>query len=180
MGYVIVHEESLSIPDYYTVNDADGKAIYRPTCHYAYHPCNDAILSLHEVKGTCIIPEKQHILTAEEIVSGSDDLGVLLYGHAKGAMWFGTRLSNDEAVKLAPALDAVIRHRLKIVAVANGQRVPEDWHRLSAQALVHRALRDTGSAAYRFEASEMNLVFASPKPAPAQAPVRPAAMAAAF
>ena len=99
----------------------------------------------------------------------------------RGAACKGVILSKlDEAVKLAPALDAVIRHRLKIVAVANGQRVPEDWHRLSAQALVHRALRDTGSAAYRFEASEMNLVFASPKPAPAQAPVRPAAMAAAF
>jgi len=71
----------------------------------------------------------------------------------------------DEAVKLAPALDAVIRHRLKIVAVANGQRVPEDWHRLSAQGLVHRALRATGSPAYRFDAGEMNLVFAAPQPA---------------
>ena len=32
-----------------------------------------------------------------------------------------------------PALDALIRHKLKVVGVANGQRVPEDWHRLSAQ-----------------------------------------------
>ena len=106
LGYVIVHEESLSIPNYYTVNDENGNAIYRPTCHYAYHPCNDAILSLHEIRGTCVIPEKKHILTAEEIISGSDDLGVLLYGHAKGAMWYGTRLSNDEAVKLAPYQNA--------------------------------------------------------------------------
>ncbi|HPO20318.1 MAG TPA: flagellar biosynthesis protein FlhF, partial [Rubrivivax sp.] len=44
----------------------------------------------------------------------------------------------DEAVKLAPALDAMIRHRLKVLAVANGQRVPEDWHRLSAAALVQQ------------------------------------------
>jgi hypothetical protein len=36
-------------------------------------------------------------------------------------------------VKLGPALDAMIRHKLKVLAVANGQRVPEDWHRLSAQ-----------------------------------------------
>ena len=70
----------------------------------------------------------------------------------------------DEAVKLAPALDAAIRHRQKIVAVANGQRVPEDWHRLSAQALVHRALRGGGSPAYRFDAGDMNLVFAAPQP----------------
>ena len=83
----------------------------------------------------------------------------------------------DEAVKLAPALDAVIRHRLKVVAVANGQRVPEDWHRLSAHALVQRALRDTGSPAYRFEASEMNLVFAGPQSAPTPAPARQPAAA---
>ena len=44
----------------------------------------------------------------------------------------------DEAVKLGPALDALIRHKLKVIGVANGQRVPEDWHRLSANALVHR------------------------------------------
>ncbi|MGA0611591.1 flagellar biosynthesis protein FlhF [Caldimonas sp. KR1-144] len=71
----------------------------------------------------------------------------------------------DEAVKLAPAVDALIRHKLKVVGVANGQRVPEDWHRLSAQALVHRALRGGGSAAYRYDTSEMNLVFAAPLPA---------------
>jgi flagellar biosynthesis protein FlhF len=50
----------------------------------------------------------------------------------------------DEAVKLGPALDALIRHKLKVLGVANGQRVPEDWHRLSAQALVQRALRGGG------------------------------------
>lgn len=79
----------------------------------------------------------------------------------------------DEAVKLAPAIDALIRHKLKVVGVANGQRVPEDWHRLSSQALVHRAMRGGGSAAYRYDASEMNLVFAAPLPAAgARAPRR--------
>ncbi len=67
----------------------------------------------------------------------------------------------DEAVKLGPALDAMIRHRLKIVAVANGQRVPEDWHRLSASALVQRALRGGGSPAWRMDSNDMNLVFAA-------------------
>ncbi len=66
----------------------------------------------------------------------------------------------DEAVKLAPALDAMIRSRLKVLAVANGQRVPEDWHRLSAHALVQRALRANGAPAWRMEAAEVNLVFA--------------------
>ena len=68
----------------------------------------------------------------------------------------------DEAVKLAPALDAVVRHRLKVLAVANGQRVPEDWHRLSAGALVQRAMKGGGSASWRMEPSDVQLVFSTP------------------
>jgi len=67
----------------------------------------------------------------------------------------------DEAVKLGPALDALIRYRAKVVAVANGQRVPEDWHRLSSQALVQRALRGGGGNAWRLAAGEVNLLFAA-------------------
>jgi len=66
----------------------------------------------------------------------------------------------DEAVKLGPALDAMIRHRLKVVAVANGQRVPEDWHRLSSATLVQRALRAAGTSAWRMDSADVNLVFA--------------------
>lgn len=104
-GYVVTHNEALSISDYYTVREG-GRAVYRPTCHYAYHPCNDAILSLHEINGAGRLAKAQHILTADEIVSGGDDLGVLLYGHAKGAMWYGSRLSIDEARALAPYQNA--------------------------------------------------------------------------
>ncbi|MBP6225554.1 MAG: flagellar biosynthesis protein FlhF [Rhizobacter sp.] len=69
----------------------------------------------------------------------------------------------DEAVKLGPALDALIRHKLTVVGVANGQRVPEDWHRLSSHALIHRALRPTVGSAYRMDSSEVNLIFAAPQ-----------------
>ena len=75
----------------------------------------------------------------------------------------------DEAVKLGPALDALIRHKLKVVGVANGQRVPEDWHRLSAHALVQRALRAQTGAAFRLDAGEVSLVFAAPQRAAAGA-----------
>ena len=68
----------------------------------------------------------------------------------------------DEAVKLGPALDAMIRHKLKVVGVANGQRVPEDWHRMSSHALVHRALRGGGSSAYKLDNDDVNLVFTAP------------------
>jgi flagellar biosynthesis protein FlhF len=63
-----------------------------------------------------------------------------------------------------------------VLAVANGQRVPEDWHRLSAQTLVGRALRSGGAAAWKLDAGDVNLVFAGlAQPAPAlPAPVLPA------
>jgi flagellar biosynthesis protein FlhF len=67
----------------------------------------------------------------------------------------------DEAVKLAPALDAVIRHKLPVLAVSNGQRVPEDWHRLSAHVLVHLAMRSTAWSAYRFDAEDVPLIFST-------------------
>ncbi|MED5619865.1 flagellar biosynthesis protein FlhF [Ideonella sp. BN130291] len=66
----------------------------------------------------------------------------------------------DEAVKLGPCLDVLIRHKLKVLGVANGQRVPEDWHRLSSHALVHRSLRANAATAYRMDSSDVNLVFA--------------------
>jgi flagellar biosynthesis protein FlhF len=38
--------------------------------------------------------------------------------------------------------------------------VPEDWHRLSANALVQRALKAVAAPAWRLDAQEVNLVFA--------------------
>ncbi len=104
-GLVVTHNEALSISDYYTVWQ-DGRAVYRPTCHYAYHPCPDAILSLHEVNGSGQLPREKHILTPEEITSGGDDLGVFIYGHAKGALWYGSRLTTAQARDLAPYQNA--------------------------------------------------------------------------
>jgi homospermidine synthase len=41
-GFLVTHNESISIADYFTVRDKDGEVTFRPTCHYAYHPANDA------------------------------------------------------------------------------------------------------------------------------------------
>lgn len=101
-GFLVTHNESISIADYFTVKE-DGKAVYRPTCHYAYHPCDDAILSWHEVFGAAgKVQDKLHVLDEDELVDGIDELGVLLYGHAKGAYWFGSQLSLEETRELAP------------------------------------------------------------------------------
>ena len=87
--------------------DGGGKAVYRPTCHYAYHPCDDAVLSLHEMAGNAWKRQQTwQILDENEIVDGVDDLGVLLYGHAKNAYWYGSQLSIEETRKLAPYQNA--------------------------------------------------------------------------
>ncbi len=104
-GFLVTHNEAISIADYYTVGDPADPA-FRPTCHYAYHPNDDAVLALHEMFGSNQIPAVHHILEPEEIVDGIDELGVLLYGHQKNALWYGSRLSNSEARLLAPDQNA--------------------------------------------------------------------------
>lgn len=101
-GWIVTHHESISIADYFTLME-DGKAVYRPTVHYAYHPCDGAVLSLDElVANNGELQKEQRLIGADILPSGVDELGVLLMGHAKNAYWYGSRLSIDEARKLAP------------------------------------------------------------------------------
>ena len=100
-GFLVTHNESISIADYYSLVEG-GTVRYRPTVHYAYHPCDDAVLSLHELAGKNWAIQASKRLMMSEISSGIDELGVLLMGHAKGAYWFGSRLSIGEARRLAP------------------------------------------------------------------------------
>jgi homospermidine synthase len=101
-GFLITHNEAISLADYYTVRNADGSARYRPTAHYAYHPCDDAVLSVHEFAGKNWELQGEKRLMTDEIVSGMDELGVLLMGHAKGAYWYGSRLTIEQARALVP------------------------------------------------------------------------------
>jgi len=98
-GFLITHNESISIADYYTVRE--GEAVrYRPTVHYAYHPCDDAVLSLHEIWGKNFRLQEAKRLLMDEIEHGIDELGVLLLGHKQCAYWYGSRLSVEEARRL--------------------------------------------------------------------------------
>ncbi|MCD6681996.1 MAG: flagellar biosynthesis protein FlhF [Burkholderiaceae bacterium] len=70
----------------------------------------------------------------------------------------------DEAVRLGGALDCLIRHRLTLQGVANGQRVPEDWHRPEPRMLVERALATESSRAstsFSFEEAELAMLLAA-------------------
>jgi len=53
---------------------------------------------------------------------------------------------SDEAVRIGSVLDTVMRHRLRVHFVANGQRVPEDLHEANSKYLVHRALNSPAPA----------------------------------
>ena len=101
-AFAITHGESISISDYLTVKEGDAVS-YRPTVHYSYHPCDDAVLSVHEFVGrNYVMQSKQRILMDEISSGGIDELGVLLAGHAKNAYWYGSQLSIDEARQLCP------------------------------------------------------------------------------
>jgi homospermidine synthase len=100
-GFLITHGESISIADFLTVA-GEGAARYRPTCHYAYHPCDDAVLSLHEFAGKNWQLQDRKRLMMDEITTGTDELGVLLMGSPKGVYWFGSQLTIAEARRVAP------------------------------------------------------------------------------
>jgi homospermidine synthase len=100
-GFLVTHGESISIADHLTLRE-NGQVIYRPTVHYAYHPCDDAVLSLHELAGKNWQEQKHKRIMRDEIASGVDELGVLLMGNNKGVYWYGSRLDIESARKLAP------------------------------------------------------------------------------
>jgi homospermidine synthase len=100
-GFLVTHAESISIADHLTLRE-NGEVVYRPTVHYAYHPCDDAVLSLHECAGKNWQLQGRHRIMREEIESGMDELGVLLMGNPKGVYWYGSRLTIAGARELAP------------------------------------------------------------------------------
>lgn len=118
-GFLVTHNESISIADYYTLIE-NGTVRYRPTVHYAYHPCDDAVLSLHELAGKNWSIQASKRLMMGEIASGVDELGVLLMGHAKGAYWYGSRLSIEETRRIVPHNNAT---SLQVTAAVLGGMV---------------------------------------------------------
>lgn len=105
-GLLVTHNEAISIADYYTVGTG-AKPQYRPTCHYAYHPANVAVLSLYEMFGRDGEAQSQsEVIGEKDIFDGGDELGVLLYGHARNAYWYGSQLTIEDARRLAPYQNA--------------------------------------------------------------------------
>ncbi len=93
--------------------------------------------------------------------SGGDTLEdvVRMYHSNKVIGCIATKL--DEAVNLGAVLDVVVRHRLVMYFMANGQRVPEDLHLVNIDILLHRAFKPAEEKTpYTLEALEFPAVMA--------------------
>jgi len=106
-GMVVRHGEAFTISDFLSVCDSAGKAVYRPTVHYAYCPCLDAIASLKVLRRRKYRMQQRTRIMGDDILPGGrDELGVLLMGHPLQSWWTGTILSIDEARQLVPGQNA--------------------------------------------------------------------------
>jgi homospermidine synthase len=101
IGMVVRHGEAFTMCDHLTVWE-NGKPIYRPTVHYAYLPTDAALASLHELKMRNYELQPRQRIMNDEIMSGMDELGVLLLGHDLTGWWTGSQLTIDEARQLVP------------------------------------------------------------------------------
>lgn len=105
LGMVVRHGEAFTICDHLTVWEA-GRPIYRPTVHYAYLPTDAALASLHELKMRNFELQPRQRIMNDEIISGMDELGVLLLGHDLNGWWTGSQLDIHEARRLVPHQNA--------------------------------------------------------------------------
>jgi len=133
-GMVVRHGEAFTISDKLTVWE-DGRAVYRPTVHYAYCPSDSAIASLNELRGYDYRLQPRYRILNDEITSGSDILGALLMGHPYNSWWIGSDLSIEESRRLVPHQNATtMQVAIAVVAAtmwmmenpARGVVVPDD------------------------------------------------------
>ncbi len=105
LGMVVRHGEAFTISDKLTVWEGK-KAVYRPTMHYAYCPCDEAIASLNEMRGYNYKLNTNQRIMNDEITGGADILGALLMGHDYNSWWIGSDLSIGESRRLVPHQNA--------------------------------------------------------------------------
>jgi flagellar biosynthesis protein FlhF len=107
------------------------------------------VLDLPKVKKVLVVNAGAHGDTLDDVFTAF-----------KASALHGVVLSKvDEAVKLGPALDALIRHQVVLRGVANGQRVPEDWQPGDASALVRLSMGTEGKSAYDPLSTDMGFYF---------------------
>jgi len=101
IGMAIRHAEAFSISDALTLWKK-GKAVYRPTVHYAYMPCDGTLSSLHELRARNYELQSKQRIMSDEIIKGEDILGALIMGHKYSSWWTGSMLGIETSRKLVP------------------------------------------------------------------------------
>ncbi|MEU4744538.1 saccharopine dehydrogenase NADP-binding domain-containing protein [Actinosynnema sp. NPDC023658] len=153
LGLLIQHGEVVTIGDHLTIRDGDDVR-YRPTVHFAYRPCDDALASLHEchANGSTLQPRRR--VMTDDITSGMDELGILLLGHDLGGWWTGSQLTieqtrdlvgahNATTLQVAASLLAAILHLVR--HPDQGLRVPDDLDHREVLAVATPYLGDCPS-----------------------------------
>ncbi len=105
VGMVVRHGEAFSISDRLTVWNG-LEPVYRPTVHYAYCPSDVAINSLQELEMRQFKIQERIRILGDDIITGRDELGVLLMGHDYTSWWTGSLLDINEARQLVPHQNA--------------------------------------------------------------------------
>jgi len=100
-GFLITHSEAISLADFLTVRK-ETRVLNRPTVHYSYHPSDAAVMSVHEFAGRNYQIQDRKRILMDDIIQGTDELGVLLAGHRRNAYWYGSQLTIEEARRLVP------------------------------------------------------------------------------
>jgi flagellar biosynthesis protein FlhF len=107
------------------------------------------VLDMPKVKKTLVLNAGAHGDTIDDVLNSF-----------KARSLHGVVLSKvDEAVKLGPAIDSLIRHQVVLRGVANGQRVPEDWQAPDAAAMVRISMGSQTKSAFDPVASDMGFYF---------------------
>ncbi|HZZ20738.1 MAG TPA: saccharopine dehydrogenase C-terminal domain-containing protein [Opitutaceae bacterium] len=133
-GMVVRHGEAFTISDKLTVWEGK-KAVYRPTMHYAYCPCDEAIVSLNELRGYNYKLQPKLRIMNDEITKGADILGALIMGHPFNSWWCGSDLTIEESRRLVPHQNATtMQVAISVVAATmwmienpqEGVKVPDE------------------------------------------------------
>lgn len=105
VGMIVAHGEAFGLSHALTVKSG-SRVVYRPTVQYAYMPCGDSIVSLHELRARNYELHPRRRIMTNEIVTGTDTVGALIMGHPLRAWWTGSMLSIDEARKKVSGVNA--------------------------------------------------------------------------
>lgn len=80
------HEELHSMREYFSVWDEDGELEYAPSAMFVYLPCEIAVKTVRTEN-----VDHYHVIALDEIVSGGEDIGMLVEGKNFKSRYVGTR-----------------------------------------------------------------------------------------